>query len=122
MAGQEKINYVEFPARDLEATKSFFTTVFGWSFTDYGPDYSAFSDRGLDGGFYRSEKVASSEAGGALIVFYSPQLESTQSRIEAAGGAICKSIFAFPGGRRFHFTDPSGNEFAVWSDAAVVVA
>jgi predicted enzyme related to lactoylglutathione lyase len=107
---------VEFPSRDLEATKLFFATVFGWSFVDYGPEYSAFSDAGLDGGFYQSASRVSSEAGSALIVFFSADLESTQKKIEKAGGSIIKPVFAFPGGRRFHFTDPNGNEYAVWSD------
>ena len=116
MKEHEKIDYVEFPARDIEATNSFFKTVFGWSFEDYGPDYTAFSNQGLDGGFYRSELTASTENGGALIVFYSRALEKTQSKILTAGGEIIRPIFSFPGGRRFHFSDPSGNEYAVWSD------
>ncbi len=116
MNTHEKINYVEFPSRDLDATEAFFNQVFGWQFTDYGPDYTAFSDQGLDGGFYRSDVNSTSESGGALIVFYSEQLEQTQTRIEAAGGRISKPIFSFPGGRRFHFIEPGGNELAVWSD------
>ena len=116
MNEHEKINYVEFPARDLSATKAFFTRAFGWSFEDYGPEYCAFSNEGLDGGFYYSELKSSSSEGAALLVFYSRDLEATRSAIEQAGGAIVKPIFAFPGGRRFHFTEPSGNEFAVWSD------
>lgn len=122
MAGTERIDYVEFPSRDLDVTKRFFTAVFGWRFTDYGPEYTAFADPAIRGGFYLADKVASSEAGGALIVFYSPQLEQTQARIEQAGGSIVKPTFSFPGGRRFHFADPNGNEYAVWSDAAVVQA
>lgn len=118
MNQHEKINYLEFPANDLEQTKAFFTTVFGWSFTDYGPEYTAFAkDAGLDGGFYKTDLVASSDQGGALVVFFSNALEQTQAKIEAAGGEIIKPIFSFPGGRRFHFTDPNGNEYAVWSDA-----
>jgi predicted enzyme related to lactoylglutathione lyase len=112
----EKINYVEFPARDIEATKAFFTTALGWTFEDFGPDYTAFSDEGLDGGFYKSDLSASTEKGSALIVFYSAELEGTREKIEIAGGVIKKDIFSFPGGRRFHFSDPSGNELAVWSD------
>jgi predicted enzyme related to lactoylglutathione lyase len=112
----EKINYVEFPAKDLSATKAFFQSVFGWSFVDYGPDYTAFSDQGLDGGFFQSDLASSSEKGAALIVFYSDQLEATLAKVEKAGGSIVKPIFSFPGGRRFHFTEPSGNEFAVWSE------
>ena len=116
MNQHEKINYVEFPARDIEATKAFFTQAFGWSFEDFGPDYTAFSDQGLDGGFFKSELSSSTENGSALIIFYSQELEVTQAKIEKAGGEIIKPIFSFPGGRRFHFTDPSGNEYAVWSD------
>lgn len=116
MKAHEKIDYVEFPARDIEATKRFFRTVFDWSFEDYGPDYTAFSNQGIDGGFYKSELAATTEKGSALIVFYSKELEGTQSKIVAAGGEIIRPIFSFPGGRRFHFSDPNGNEFAVWSD------
>lgn len=116
MNQHEKINYVEFPARNIETTKAFFTQAFGWSFEDFGPDYTAFSDQGLDGGFFKSELSSSTENGSALIVFYSQEIEATQSKIEEAGGMIIKPIFSFPGGRRFHFMDPSGNEYAVWSD------
>lgn len=113
----EKINYVEYPSRDLEATKAFFQTAFDWSFEDYGPDYAAFSGQGLDGGFFKSDLVAKSDKGSALIVFYSEHLEDTLERISSAGGQIVKPVFSFPGGRRFHFCEPSGNEFAVWADA-----
>jgi len=112
----EKINYVEFPSKDLQASKAFFTSVFGWSFVDYGPEYTAFSNAGIDGGFFQSELTATTRNGGALIVFYSKDLENTQLKIENAGGAIIKPIFSFPGGRRFHFSDPNGNEYAAWSD------
>jgi len=112
----EKMNYVEFPAKDLAATKAFFESIFGWSFTDYGPEYTAFENQGLDGGFFRSDLASSTENGAALIVFYSDQLEATLAKIEKAGGSIIKPIFSFPGGRRFHFAEPSGNEFAVWSE------
>ena len=112
----DKINYVEFPARDIEATKTFFTTVFGWGFTDYGPEYASFKDQGINGGFYKSDSTSSTGTGGALIVLYSDTLEDVQKRVEQAGGSILKPIFSFPGGRRFHFAEPSGNELAVWSD------
>ncbi len=118
MKEHEKINYVEFPAKDIEAAKAFFTTVFGWSFVDYGPDYAAFSNEGIDGGFFKSDFTVSTENGSALIIFYSEELEKTQSKIENAGGKIIKPIFSFPGGRRFHFGDPNGNEYAVWSEIA----
>jgi len=116
MNEHEKINYVEFPAKDIQAAKSFFSAVFNWAFVDYGPDYVAFENQGLDGGFYQSDLTMSSESGSALIVFYSNELELTQNKIESAKGVITKAIFSFPGGRRFHFSDPNGNEFAVWSD------
>ena len=116
MSEQVKINYVEFPSRNIDATKAFFTSVFGWSFTDYCPDYTAFSNEGFDGGFFKSDLIASTAHGSALIVFYSNDLEQTQARIVRAGGSILKPIFGFPGGRRFHFGDPNGNEYAVWSD------
>lgn len=112
----EKINYVEFPAKDLEGTKNFFQSAFGWTFVDYGPEYTAFSDQGLDGGFFQSELASSTQKGAALIVLYSDQLEDTLAKVEKAGGSIIKPIYSFPGGRRFHFTEPSGNEFAVWSE------
>jgi predicted enzyme related to lactoylglutathione lyase len=116
MNEHEKINYIEFPAIDIDKTKTFFQSVFGWSFSDFGPEYAAFSDAGINGGFFKSDSVASTEKGSALIVFYSNNLDETQAKIEHAGGLIVKPIFSFPGGRRFHFSDPNGNEYAVWSD------
>jgi len=115
MNKHEKINYLEYPANDLTKTKTFFESVFGWTFTDYGAEYCAFDNQGVEGGFYKSELVSDSDKGAALTVFYSDDLESTLGKICSAGGVIIKPIFAFPGGRRFHFTEPSGNEFAVWS-------
>jgi len=112
----DKIDYLEFPSRDLAASKIFFSAVFGWTFTDYGSDYTAFSDAGIDGGFYAADLASSSANGSALVVFYSDNLDATQRNIEAAGGLIVKPIFSFPGGQRFHFTEPAGNEFAVWSN------
>lgn len=111
----EKLDYVEYPSRDLEATKAFFRKAFGWAFEDYGPDYAAFAGQGLDGGFFRAELAASTGQGSALLVFYSERLEDTLAKVLAAGGTVVKPVFAFPGGRRFHFTEPSGNEFAVWA-------
>ncbi len=119
MPQHEKIDYVEFPARDIEQTKTFFSTVFGWAFTDYGPEYTAFSGQGLDGGFFASDQASTTQSGSALIVFYSKALEQTRDKIERAGGNIIKPIFSFPGGRRFHFSDPNGNEYAVWSDQGI---
>jgi predicted enzyme related to lactoylglutathione lyase len=116
MPEHERLNYVEFPARDLPATKAFFETVFGWSFTDYGPEYTAFANAGLEGGFFQSDLCSTTDQGGALLVFYSRKLEETLSKVEAAGGEIVKPVFSFPGGRRFQFREPSGNEFGVWAD------
>ena len=116
MNEHKKINYVELPSRNLQPTKDFFSKAFGWSFQDFGPEYSAFSNQGIDGGFYKSELSSSTTAGAALIVFYSNDLEATLKEVEKENGIIIKPIFQFPGGRRFHFIEPSGNEFAVWSD------
>lgn len=107
------INYVEFKAKDLEAIKGFYNTAFDWTFTDYGPTYIAFSNSGLEGGF---EKTDSEIVNGALVVLYHSNLDAIKNRIIKAGGKITMDIFSFPGGRRFHFTDPSENELAVWSD------
>ncbi len=116
MNQHEKINYVEFPARNMRATKRFFADVFGWRFKEFGSEYAAFYNQGIDGGFFRSDLESVTSKGSALVVFYSADLESTQIKIEKAGGKITQPIFSFPGGRRFHFTEPSGNEFAVWSN------
>lgn len=115
MSPNLKLNYVEFPARDIPATKHFFERAFNWTFQDYGPEYTAFSDQGIDGGFYHSELTALATQGSALLVLKSDNLEGTQAIVESAGGEISTAIFSFPGGRRFHFIEPSGNEFAVWS-------
>lgn len=116
MSEHEKIDYVEFPSKNIEITKSFFSAVFDWEFTDYGPDYIGFRNQGLSGGFVTSDDVCLSDKGSALLVFYSADIASTQLKIEKAGGLIVKPLFSFPGGRRFHFADPNGNEYAVWSD------
>lgn len=116
MPAHEKIDYLEFPAKNLEATKDFFAKLFEWQFEDFGPDYSAIKNAGIDGGFYRAEVHADAAAGSVLVVFYSRELEKTLAKIVPAGGEIVKPIFSFPGGRRFHFSDPSGNEYAVWSE------
>lgn len=116
MSNEDKINYLEIPAENLEIAKEFFATVFNWHFADYGPDYTAFSNAGMDGGFFKSSNRMSAENGSALIVFYSKDLDTVKRRIEEARGRVIKDIFSFPGGRRFHFCDPNNNEFAVWSD------
>ena len=107
------INYIELKARDLEAVKEFYGKAFGWTFTDYGPDYVAFADAGLDGGFERSDAPVTN---GALVILYHDNLEAAKEEVIRSGGKISADIFSFPGGRRFHFIDPAGNELAVWSD------
>ncbi len=116
MPTDRKVDYLELPARDLDAAQAFYEKTFGWSFTDYGSDYRAFSDGKIDGGFYRAETQSSTKNGAALIVIYATDLEQTKERVLASGGIIIKDIFSFPGGRRFHFADPNRNELAVWSD------
>lgn len=116
MSKHEKIDYVELPSGDLEATKSFFKNVFGWSFQEYGAEYVAFSEAGLEGGFYKSDLAAATANGSALVILYSQNLEQTLDKVKQAGGSIIKDIFSFPGGRRFHFKEPGGSELAVWSD------
>ena len=107
-----KVDYVEFPGGDLAGTKAFYGKAFGWTFTDYGPTYIAFNE-GLDGGFHTDEAEAISKP---LVILYAHDLEAMEAKVRAAGGTISKAIFPFPGGRRFHFTDPAGNELAVWSE------
>ena len=108
-----RVDYIEFLTTDIEKTKRFYSEVFGWEFTDYGPDYTSFSDGRLAGGFSVAPEVL---AGGPLVVLYSTNLAEIEARVSESGGQIVRGIFEFPGGRRFHFTDPSGNELAVWSD------
>ena len=109
-----RIDYVEFAATDIEATKRFYSGLFGWQFTDYGPDYTSFQDGRLSGGFTKVKTAP--RKGGTLVVIYVSDLEAMQASVQAAGGKIRKEIFSFPGGRRFQFKDPNGNELAVWSD------
>ena len=114
-----QINYIELPATDIEATKRFYTQVFGWSFQDYGPDYTSFFDGYLAGGFNKGAEPAGAAAGairGPLIVIYATSLEDVYEKVKAAGGKIVRETFGFPGGRRFHFADPNGNELSVWSE------
>jgi predicted enzyme related to lactoylglutathione lyase len=108
-----RIDYLEFGSTDLDRVKAFYGSVFGWEFTDYGPNYAAFSDGRLNGGFTTETPV---KHGGALVVTYSLDLEATAATVREHGGKIVKEIFSFPGGRRFHFTDPDGHELAVWSE------
>ena len=108
-----RVDYVEFPATDLERIKAFYSTVFGWEFTDFGPTYTSFKDGRLNGGFTTDAEVG---AGGTLVVIYGVDLDGLEAAVARNGGKIVKETFEFPGGRRFHFSDPSGNQLAVWSD------
>lgn len=108
------IDYIEFGVTDIARSKDFYGRAFGWRFTDYGPDYCEFTDGRMKGGFDATGAVT---AGGPLVVLYGKDLTDLQTRIEAAGGTITKAVFAFPGGRRFHFADPDGYELAVWTAA-----
>jgi predicted enzyme related to lactoylglutathione lyase len=112
-SNDRRIDYIEFPATDIEATQHFYTEVFGWKFEDYGPEYTSFLDGRLAGGFWKAPAV---QSGGALVVIYAADLEAMEAKVKAAGARIVKPAFSFPGGRRFHFADPNGNELAVWSD------
>ena len=111
---ENKIDYLEFPATDIEGSKRFYASVFGWKFEDYGPEYTSFSDGRLSGGFHSRVPAPST---GLLVVLYCADLSAAQKRIRDAGGVIVKDTFSFPGGHRFHFTDPNGNELAVWSES-----
>jgi uncharacterized protein len=107
-----KLDYLEMRGGDLARSKKFYQDAFGWRFVDYGPTYAAFEGAGLDGGF----DSASGAPAAPLPVLFSTDLEAMQKRVEAAGGTITIPPFDFPGGRRFHFRDPAGNELAVWSE------
>lgn len=109
-----RLDYVEFGCTDTVRVKAFYHAVFGWHFTDYGPGYTCFNDGRLRGGFTTEIKPGD---GGALAVIYAWDLKKIQAKINAAGGSVVKETFYFPGGSRFHFTDPEGNVLAVWSDA-----
>lgn len=108
------LNYIELPVIDMAASKTFYTVAFGWTYMDYGPTYAAFTNTGLDGGFdAASDRKPSKD--GALVVIYATDLEASLESVKTAGGEISVPIFSFPGGRRFQFVDPSGNELAVAS-------
>lgn len=109
-----KLNYVEFPAKNLTKTKEFFSQAFGWEFVDYGPEYTSFSGYGLDGGFFQSDLYSDTKNGASLLVLLCDDIESSYTKVVECGGIITHEIFEFPGGKRFHFKEPSGNELAVW--------
>jgi uncharacterized protein len=110
-----RIDYIELSVTDVEKAKQFYGAAFGWRFEDYGPDYASFADGRLAGGLSKADRV---RPGGPLVVLFAVDLEATERRVLEAGGKIVRATFSFPGGRRFHFSDPSGNELAVWSDRA----
>ncbi|MGO9262568.1 MAG: VOC family protein [Bryobacteraceae bacterium] len=110
----KRIDYIEFPATDIARTRQFYQAVFGWTFEDYGPDYTSFMDGRIAGGFYKADSVG--QVPSALVVIYAADLAAMEARVTEAGGRIVKPAFSFPGGRRFHFEDPGGNQLAVWSE------
>lgn len=112
------ITYIEIPTVSIAKSREFFKTIFGWSFSDYGPDYTSFSDKsaGVAGGFFTLDQAPGKAPNAVLIVLYSADLEATQQAIVEAGGHISKETFSYPGGRRFHFIEPGGNELGVWSE------
>lgn len=112
----QKIDYIEFPATDFDAVEAFYKGVFDWQFTDFGPEYRAFHDEKLDGGFYKSELRSTTANGSVLVLTYATDLEATYQKVVKYGGVIAAEIFSFPGGRRFQFLDPHGNELGVWTD------
>jgi predicted enzyme related to lactoylglutathione lyase len=114
-----QMDYIEFPATDIAATKTFYHQVFGWEFKDWGPGYTSFHDGRLAGGFNGESQPAgadSTKTHGVLVVLYAASLDDTHRKVTAAGGKIVRETFEFPGGKRFHFADPNGNELAVWSE------
>ena len=125
MRDDMRLDYIELPAPDIAAAKRFYGNAFGWAFTDYGPAYAAFHGTGIEGGFDARGTIASrpdnthrQAAHGAFVIFKTHDLEAAAARIEEAGGRITTPPFDFPGGRRFHFTDPAGNELGVWAEPA----
>ena len=108
-----KIDYVELASRNIGATQGFLAKAFGWTFVDYGPGYQAFANAGLDGGVFQ---VADEAPAPPLVTLKTDDLEAALAAVTMAGAEIVKPVFAFPGGRRFHFREPGGNEMAVWSE------
>ena len=108
-----RVDYLELPVTDIAEAERFYSAVFGWAFKDFGPEYTCFADGRLTGGFAKTDKIVT---GGPLIVIYSIDLAGTEQAIIENGGKIVREAYGFPGGKRFHFTDPSGQELAVWTD------
>ena len=116
MRAENRVDYVEIPVTDLNKARDFFSALFGWSFQSWGDDYMSFNDGRLDGGFRRSAEPAPTT--GVLVIFFSTDLERDFERVQELGATISEAIFPFPGGRRFHFVDPTGTEYAIWSAEA----
>ncbi len=116
MSRERRIDYVEFASSDPAASRAFFEKVFDWSFVDYGSDYTAFDDGRLQGGFFRGQPQRASDSGAPLLVLYADELAPVEAAVRDAGGEIVRPVFSFPGGSRFQFVEPGGNELAVWSE------
>ena len=114
MRSENRIDYIEIPVTDPAKARDFFSQLMGWQFEEWGEDYISFNDGNMDGGFRRSEEPA--PATGVLVVFFSTDLERDRNRVVELGASISQDIFSFPGGRRFHFVDPVGNEYAIWAE------
>ena len=110
------INYIEFPLTDRERTMAFYAEAFGWAFQQWGEDYLSFTGADVEGGFNGVDDDVAPARPGALVILYSEDLEASLAAVKDAGGRIEKDPYPFPGGRRFHFIDPNGNELAVWSE------
>jgi len=115
MRPENRIDYVEIPVTDLKKTRAFFEGLFGWTFQEWGDEYMSFNDGRLDGGFRLASEAA--PPSGVLLVFFSENLERDVERVKELGATISQEIFSFPGGRRFHFVDPVGSEFAIWGES-----
>lgn len=113
--GEGRVDYIEIPVTDLDKTREFFTQLYGWEFQEWGPDYYSFNDGRIDGGLRRAEEPAPSS--GVLLVFYTEDIDRDYARVKELGATISQETFDFPGGKRFHFVDPAGTEYAMWSSA-----
>jgi predicted enzyme related to lactoylglutathione lyase len=112
-----RIDYIELPASHLARTKQFYTDAFGWAFNDYGPDYAGIQGASPDDAEVGGLNLqATPSRGGTLVLLFSKDLDATAEAVRSAGGEIVEGPYEFPGGRRFHFLDPSGNELGVWSE------
>ncbi|MBT8108243.1 MAG: VOC family protein [Gammaproteobacteria bacterium] len=116
MRSENRIDYVEIPVTDIGRARAFLEAMFGWSFQEWGDDYLSFNDGRLNGGIRLAPEAA--PATGVLLVFYSDDLERDVERVRKLGGRVSQDIFSFPGGRRFHFVDPVGTEFAIWAETS----